>query len=203
MRYGYIAAALIAVAAGYFLFGRPPQEVTNHPSAGSDIVALGDSLVYGTGAPKGQDFVSLLSQKIGRPVVNLGTPGDTTADVAARLDDLNNYKPKVVILLVGGNDYLRRIASTETFGNLATIIQNIHGRGAIVLLLGVRGGVLVDNFKDDFEQLSDTYKTAYVPDVLKGLLGETEFMADQVHPNAAGHARITERVYPELVKLLQ
>lgn len=202
MRYIYAAAALIVVAAGYFLFFRS-SEITNYPSLGTDIVALGDSLVYGTGATPGHDFVSLLSQKIGRPVANLGTPGNTTADVVARLGDLDQYNPKVVIVLVGGNDYLQRVAPEETFANLAKIIRDIQSRGAIVLLLGIRGGVLVDNFKSRFDNLHNTYHTAYIPDVLRGLLGSREFMSDQVHPNDAGYARIAERIYPELHKLLK
>lgn len=203
MRFVYIVAALLLVAlAGYFLFFRIAT-VTNYPSAGSDIVAIGDSLVAGTGASAGQDFVSVLSQKIGKPISNLGTPGDTTADVVARLSTLDKYKPKVVIVLVGGNDYLRRVAPAQTFENLAKIITDIHSRGAVVLLLGVRGGLLTDNFRQEFDQLHKTYNTGYVPNVLEGLLGNEEFMADQVHPNAAGYARIAERVYPELVKLLQ
>jgi len=71
----------------------------------------------------------------------LGVPGDTTADGLARMSELNAYKPKVVLLLLGGNDYLKRIPQEQTFANLAAIIKDIQSRGAIVLLLGVRGGL--------------------------------------------------------------
>lgn len=202
MRPAAIALAIIAaaLAAWWFL---APQPVRNYPSQGTDIIALGDSLVYGTGAGKDQGFVALLAKQLGQPIINLGKPGDTTADVLARLGELDKFKPKVVLLLVGGNDYLKRVDRADTFANLGTIVANIQARGAIVLLLGVRGGVLVDNFDTGYERVRDTYQTAYVPDVLDGLLGNRELMSDQVHPNAAGYAKIAERVYPELAKLLK
>ncbi len=204
MRTAIGAAAAIALAAAALWFFWPTStEVRNYPSSGTDIVAIGDSLVVGTGAARTEGFVDMLSERVGRPIVNLGRTGDTSEQVLARIDELDQYRPQVVILLVGGNDYLKRIDREETAANIAEIILNIQERGAIVLLLGVRGGVFVDNFKPMYENLSKTYQTAYVPDVLSGLLGKDEYMADQIHPNTIGYERITERVYPELAKLLE
>lgn len=197
------AVAVVVVVAGYFLFFHREAPITNYPSAGTDIIAFGDSLVYGEGATDGHDFVSLISQKIGHPIINLGHSGDTTADGLARIDEIDTYNPKVVILLLGGNDYLRRVPQKETFENLGKIIEYINGRGAIVLLLGVRGGLLRDHFDDGFEKLVRTYHTAYVSNVLEGLLGDGNYMSDQIHPNDAGYAHIAERVSPELKRVLQ
>lgn len=199
---GVAAAIAIATAALWFLWPTS-TEVRNYPSAGSDIVAIGDSLVVGVGAAHTKGFVDILSERLGRPIVNLGRTGDTSEQVLARIDELDLYKPQVVIVLVGGNDYLKRIPREETEAHIAEIIEEIHTRGAIVLLLGVRGGVFVDNFKPIYETLSKTYGTGYVSDVLAGLLGDDEYMADQIHPNTAGYERIAERVYPELIKLAQ
>lgn len=195
--------AVLALAGLAYWLLRPAPEVRNYPSQGTDIVAFGDSLVEGVGATRGNDLVSLLSARIGAPIVNLGESGDTTAQGLARLNELDPYHPKVVILLLGGNDYLQRIPEAQTFENLGNIIENIEGRGAIVLLLGVRGGVLQDHFANEFERLSDTYETAYVSDVLSGLIGHDQLMTDQIHPNDAGYAKLAERVYPVLKGLLQ
>lgn len=202
MRWWYWLGAGIVVLAIWFFFFRSPT-ITNYPSAGTDIVAFGDSLVLGVGASEGKDFVSLLSQKLGVPIINLGKSGDTSAAGLARLSELDWYKPKVVLLLLGGNDYLRRVPKEETFATLSKIIEDLQSRGAAVLLLGVRGGVLQDNFSGEFSALAKKYHTAYVPDVLGGLLGDKEYMADQIHPNDAGYARIAERVAPVLEKLLK
>lgn len=202
-RYLWAAAALlVAFTAVYFFFFRTAA-VVNYPSAGTDVIAFGDSLVAGTGSTQGRDFVSLLSTAVGRPIVNLGVPGDTTESGLARINQLDAYKPKVVLLLLGGNDYLRRVPQEQTFKNLAEIIQNIHARGAVVLLLGVRGGVFGDRFAGEYKKLSGAYGTAYVPDVLDGLLGDERYLSDQIHPNDAGYAKIAERVLPVLQKLLR
>ncbi len=201
----YVIAVIVVIFAGvgvywYFLGVR---EVRNYPSKGSDIIAFGDSLVTGVGASPGRDFVSLLSQKIARPIINLGKSGDTTAGGLARLSELDAYNPKVVIVLFGGNDYLSRVPQVQTFENLTEIVERIQAKGAIVLLLGIRGGLLNDHFDTEFKRLRNTHDTAYVSDVLDGLLGKQQYMSDEIHPNDAGYARITERVYPVLAPLLK
>ncbi len=203
MRSGVVAAALVVAAAGswYFLLRTP--EITNYPSSGTDIIAIGDSLVAGVGSTAGHDFVSLVSGAVGEKVVNLGRAGDTSTDVLKRISELDAYTPKVVIVLVGGNDYLRRVPDEAVFENVSKIVEDIHKRGAIVLLVGIRGGVLVDQYASRFKDVSRQYKTAYIEDALKGLLGRDEFMADSVHPNDQGYARLAGRVAPVLKDLLQ
>ncbi len=202
MRYVLSGIAVLVVVGGIYLFFFRSTPITNYPSSGTDIIAFGDSLTAGTGSTAGHDYVSVLSQKIGQPIINLGHAGDTTADGLARLSELDNYKPKVVLLLLGGNDYLKRVPKEETFSNLAKIIQNIQSRGAVVLLLGIRGGILHDNFASEFEKLRDTYHTAYVSNVLAGLLGDNRYMYDEVHPNDAGYAIIANRIAPVLQGLV-
>jgi acyl-CoA thioesterase I len=201
MKWG-VSLLVLVLAAGVFYFLRAPA-ITNYPSSGTDIIAFGDSLIAGSGASEGNDLVSILSKQIGQPIINLGVRGDTTADGLKRISDIDSYNPKVVILLLGGNDYLRRIPQEETFENLGKIIEHIHAEGAVVLLLGVRGGVLRDNFASQYKELSKTYGTAYVSDVLDGLLGHSEYMSDRVHPNDEGYQRIADRVAPFLKKLLR
>jgi acyl-CoA thioesterase-1 len=166
------------------------------------IVAFGDSLVYGTGS-SGGGFVRLLEERIGRPIENLGIPGDSTADGVERLDEVLALQPSVVILLLGGNDFLRQVPQATTFANLAIIIERLQADGAAVLLAGVRGGVIRDHFAAGFEQLADRYGTAYVHDVLDDTLGVEGYMADQVHPNDAGYRVIADRIHPVLAAMVE
>lgn len=189
---------------GIFYFVLNKDTYTNYPSNGTDIVAFGDSLIEGVGASsKDKNLVSELSRKIGKPIINLGVSGNTTADGLRRLDQLDKYKPKVVILLLGGNDYLRKVPKETTFNNLGKIIEDIHSRGAVVLLLGVRGGLLKDNFEEDFEIISSKYNTAFVSNVLSGLILDKKYMADEIHPNDAGYVKISERVLPVLADIVK
>ena len=197
-----IFGVILLLFLALFAFG-PRRNIANYPSSGKDIIAFGDSLIQGKGSTGGRDFVSLLSNKIQRPIINLGHNGDTTYDGLERISSLNDYNPKVVILLLGGNDYLKKISKEETEINLAKLIKNIQSRGAIVLLLGVRGGLIQDNFKSMYKRLSKQYGTAYVDDVLSGLIWNTNYMSDAVHPNDAGYALIADKIYPILVRLLK
>lgn len=193
---------VIFVGIGIYYFSQN-ETITNYPSNGTDIIAFGDSLVEGIGSTNGNDFVSRLSQKIGQPIINLGHAGDTTADGIARINQLDEYNPKVVLLLLGGNDHLRKIPIEVTFRNLATLIENIHARGAVVILLGVRGGLFNDNFDTEFEILQDSYHTAFVPDVLDGLFANDKYMSDTIHPNDIGYGMIADRIYPILIGVLK
>lgn len=194
----FLALTLLALAIlVLFLIGEE-REITKYPSSGTDVLAIGDSLVAGVGSSSG-GFVDLL----GVPVINLGVSGDTTRDVLDRIKTLDAYKPKVVILLVGGNDFLRKVPEEEVFKNLEKIIEEVHRRGSSVLLLGVRSGILSNRHDKKFETLADRYGTAYVEDVLDGIFGQSDLMHDTIHPNDKGYALIAERVRPALHNLLK
>ncbi len=203
--------ALLAVGVGVVLFivavlmyKGEDSAVKNYPSFGTDVIVFGDSLVEGVGAStEAKNFVSLLSSKAGVPIVNLGVSGDTTATGLARINELDKYNPKIVLLLLGGNDRLRRFPISTTVSNLSAIVENIQNRGAIVILLGVKGNLLGDSFGGELEKISKKYQTAYVPDVLDGLFGNSKYMYDSIHPNDAGYTKISEKIYPVLSKLIQ
>lgn len=173
-------------------------KVTNYPPQNSTIVAFGDSLVAGQGAGTGRDFVSLLSAKLGRQIVNLGVSGNTSADGIARMKEVINEKPGVVILLLGGNDFLQRTGAVAVEENLSTLISTFQKHGAVVVLVGVRSGILSSNSGEIYERLSERYGTILVDDVLAGIFLKPNLMSDAIHPNDAGYALIAERLYREV-----
>lgn len=197
----WIAFGIVALCIGiYLLLGE--DKITNHPSSGKDIIAFGDSLVAGVGSDEGGGFVKMLSDDLGISIINLGVPGNTTLDGLARISDLDRYDPKVVILLLGGNDFLRKVPEEETFQNLGRIIDEIHKRGSAVILLGVRSGVLRSRHNERFEELSERYGTAYVEDILSGIFGQSELMDDSIHPNDRGYRIISDKIKPVLEGLI-
>lgn len=160
------------------------------------IIAFGDSLVEGYGAREGGDFVSKLSSRIGVPILNYGRSGDTTTDGLARVKEVEG-RVDIAILLLGGNDALRKTPLAETKQNLATLIERLQAGGKThVILVGVLGGFPSDPYAPMFKELAKEHDVTFVPNILSGLIANSKYMSDQVHPNEAGYEKIAERLTP-------
>lgn len=200
-RFG-IAIILLALAGGaaltvVYAFSDHTRELPS--CAGKSIVAFGDSLVAGYGAPDGQGFVDDLSKQIGVPIANVGVSGNTTADGLARIGDAVAGKPDIVIVLLGGNDALQNVPQAITEGNLDAILAKLAAANTKIVLVGVQGALFNDPYASMYASLAKRYGTEYVPNVLSGLLGHPDLMSDEVHPNAAGYQKVAARVLPVLL----
>ena len=196
-----IAIALGLLASPWSCSSGNPRAA--RPTTGTSVIAFGDSLVAGRGAPSGHDFVSVLSERLGVPIINAGHSGDTTRAALARLDsDVLSRDPRIAIVLLGGNDYLRRVPIEETFANLTTIVDEIRSRGAAVLLVGVSVGLLSDPYAARYESLARQTTAALVPDILGGIIGHGDLMSDTIHPNEQGYGIMADRLEPVLRELL-
>lgn len=189
------AAAVIILA--FFAYFQK-QNITNYSSSGTDIFAFGDSLVAGVGSSRGGGWVKMLSEELDVPIVNLGVSGDTTTRALARIATLDKYEPKVVIVLLGGNDYLAGTSPEDTFKNLEKIIDGIQNRGAAVVLIGIG-----KKFGKEFEALAESKRAAYVPDIFENIFGNAKLMSDGLHPNDEGYRVMAERIKPTVEKLLK
>ena len=201
-----IIVALIAVivTAVIWFFPKESYEIRNYPLSGEKIVVFGDSLVEGIGSSAGHDFVSLLSKEIGIPIVNAGRSRDTTGMALERLEeDVLSKNPDIVLVLLGGNDYLKGVIKAETFKNLSLIIDRIQENGAAVALLGIQGGLFQDDYRGDFTRLAREKEAVYIPNILKGIIGRTDLLSDSVHPNDKGYKIIADRVGIVLQDLLR
>jgi lysophospholipase L1-like esterase len=194
---GVLAIALIWQTMGGFSKQYP---ITNFPPKGTNIIALGDSLTVGVGASsKEKGYVSILEQRFNITIQNEAISGDTTHGALARLErDVLSKQPDIVMILLGSNDYLRQEPIRETFKNLHAIITSIQKKGAVVILIGARGGILGDTFKEDFTTLAHSTGSAFVPGVLDDILGNTKLMTDEIHPNDAGYLKMADKIAPTL-----
>jgi lysophospholipase L1-like esterase len=194
-------AALISLAVWVYW---PVASGPARPTAGDQVIAFGDSLVQGVGASPGQDLVSVLSRRLRVPIINAGRSGETTASALTRLDGaVLSRRPRVVLVVLGGNDLLRRFPREETVENLETIVTRIRDRGAAVVLATVEIGFLSGGDGDAYEALADRTAAALVPDILGGILGRRDLMADGIHPNDRGYALMADRIEPALRSLVE
>lgn len=196
-----IAGAVAAIVLAWMLW--PSPEPRNLDSRGTSIIAFGDSLTAGYGAPEGEDYPSKLSAIVGAPIVNAGRSGDTTDGALARIEeDVLRRDPRIVIVGLGGNDFLRGVDIASTEANLRAIVKRIHDAGAMVVLLGFRFPSLGANYEEMYERVAREEQCLLVPDMLDGILADPALKSDQIHPNARGYALMAERVAKPLRKVL-
>ncbi len=164
------------------------------------IVAFGDSLTYGTGANEDESYPSVLAQLIGRKVVRSGVPGEMTGGGLARLESvIDQHRPALVIVCLGGNDMLRKSSDAEIVRNLRAIIKSLRERGIAVVLVGVPRPALLTSAAAFYGELAKEYRIPYEGKVLTDVMHQLDLKADLIHPNARGYRRMAEAI-AELLK---
>ncbi|PSN13832.1 hypothetical protein C7293_14335 [filamentous cyanobacterium CCT1] len=160
--------------------------------AGEQIVTFGDSITAGAGVGPQAAYPSLLSQSLDLPVVNGGRGGDTTATALDRLQDVIAANPWLVIVGLGGNDFLRQVPIAQTEQNLREIVTRLQQQGAIVVILGMNVYPFNGDYEAMYQRVASETQAHLIPGVLEGL-NDTRYLYDQVHPNQAGHRILADR----------
>lgn len=156
--------------------------------AGDVVLAFGDSLTYGTGAPQGESYPEVLAGLIGRTVVSEGVPGERTAEGLERLADvLDVHQPRIMLLCLGGNDMLRKVDAAETETNLRQMIDTATARGVGVVLIGVPKPALLGGTAKFYERIAEDYAIPYEGEALNEILKDNAYKSDPIHPNARGY----------------
>jgi acyl-CoA thioesterase-1 len=183
-------------------------------SGGRTLLVFGDSLSAAYGLQVDQGWVTLLqkrleSQGYGYRVVNASVSGETTSGGRGRLARaLDQHKPALVILELGGNDALRGLPVKDAEANLAAMITAIKATRARLLLLGIvippnYGQRYADSIAAMYPNLAATAKVPLVP-LLDGVALESRLMqSDGLHPNALGQPRLLDNVWAQLKPMLE
>jgi lysophospholipase L1-like esterase len=160
------------------------------------ILAFGDSLTYGSGAPRGKDYPSILSQLTGLKVVNAGVPGEMSNDALKRFPPLlDEHNPELVVLIHGGNDLLRRLDPETIHSNLDSMIRIAQKRGISVILLGVPEPGLFLSSADFYSAIAKDRKISIDTEILPTILANNQLKSDMIHPNKEGYRLIAQAVY--------
>ncbi|QTD47389.1 arylesterase [Ottowia testudinis] len=168
--------------------------------AGSTVLALGDSLTAGNGASAETAYPAVLAGLTGWNVVNAGVSGDTSAQALARLPALlAEHAPKLVIVSIGGNDFLRQLPESDTRAHVHAICQQALDSGAQVLLVAVPRATVAAALGQmtDHAMYAEVAKDLKIPLQREGwgeVLSQPDLRADQVHANARGYAQFARSV---------
>jgi acyl-CoA thioesterase I len=197
---------LLVLSASLAACGRQPRMAAVAP--GATVLALGDSITFGTGASPETSYPTVLAQLTGWTVVNAGVPGDTSAGALARLPGLlQEHAPQLVLVSIGGNDFLRRLSATETRANVRAICQQAAAGGAQVLLVGIPELSMlaaVARSLSDHPLYEEVAKELKIPLHAQGwakVLGDPNLRSDPIHANARGYAAFAQGLEQTLRKV--
>lgn len=209
-----LAVLFYAVAPAFYASAAPATDPREGGRAGGrTIVALGDSLTAGYGVAPDEAWPALIQARLRREgfrhlVVNAGVSGDTTAGGLRRVDWVLRARPEVAIIALGANDGLRGQSVQTMRENLDRIVERLRASGARVLLAGMRlppnyGADFTRDFAAVYPEIARRTGIAFMPFLLDGVAADPRLnQGDGVHPNAAGHRVIAERLWPHLRALL-
>lgn len=193
-----LVAVLVLVAA----CGKVKEEAI---PPGSRVLALGDSLTEGAGVTPAEAWPNLLASRTGWLVINGGVSGDTSGAALRRLPALlEQHDPVLVLVTLGGNDMLRHIPQQEIIANLQQILTLIKMHGAKPVLLATPNpslmGAVFQNLSapDFYRELADAQQIPLIKDEIADVISNPQMKGDPLHPNAAGHALLSESIFEEL-----
>jgi acyl-CoA thioesterase I len=187
---------LVALAAGC-------GEKAKIPRLADDavVLAFGDSLTFGTGASENESYPAQLEKLIGRRVARAGVPGEVTAQALARLPSaLDEHAPRLLLLCIGGNDFLRRVGNAQAEANVREMVRLARSRGVEVLLIGTPEPGISVTPPAFYAGIAKQFALPYEESVIGDVLRDASLKSDPIHPNALGYGVIAGRIADRLRK---
>ena len=184
-------------------------------SASKTVLVLGDSLSAEYGLTRGTGWVRLMEnrlkqEKINAAVVNASISGETTSGGKTRLQSLlQQHRPSIVIIELGGNDGLRGLPVTATEADLRDMAAAAQKAQAKVLLVGMQippnyGRAYAEQFAEMYKRVAKDTGSVLVPFLLEGIATEEKmFQSDRIHLTAEAQPIMLNNVGPRLKSLLR
>ena len=191
--------AILLATASLAACGRKKPTKGASLATGTTVLALGDSITFGTGADPAAAYPAQLAALTGWNVVNAGVPGDTAAQALERVPALlAEHRPSLVIVSIGGNDFLRRLPPDATLVAIRRCVALSREAGAQVLLVAVPqpsiGAALGAGLSDHpiYETLARELTLPLHAGGWAKVLGDEMLRSDQIHANARGYRAFAE-----------
>jgi acyl-CoA thioesterase I len=99
---------------------------------------------------------------------------------------------------------LRHIPQGETVANLGKILSLIKAYGAKPVLLATPNpslmGVVFQHLSaaDFYQRVADAQQIPLIKDAIADVISDPQMKGDPLHPNAAGHMLLSEKIFKEL-----
>ncbi len=179
------------------------------------VLVLGDSISAAYGLSIEEGWVAQLQDtldenEIALKVINASVTGDTTANGLGRLKSLlNEYKPRMLIIELGGNDGLRGLSVKNLKANLISMAELANDFGAIPVVVSVQlpgnyGKAYNKLFANAFATAAEETNAALVPSLFAGMDASAEwFQTDGIHPSAKAQPLMLANVWKVIEPLLE
>jgi acyl-CoA hydrolase len=197
-------AALLAALFVCLCACSDPVHYSTLPS-GSKVLAFGDSVTHGTGAERGEDYPAHLARLSGWEIINAGIPGDMARDARKRLPALlREHQPDLVIIELGGNDFLRKRSAALVGADLRDMVLQVKQADAIPVLVAVPRLSLLrastGMLEDDrlYATLAEEEQILLIDDIFSQVLSDSDLRADRIHPNAQGYRELATGIAAQL-----
>jgi acyl-CoA hydrolase len=200
---GALCRALLLIALASLVACDRAPDYTPLPD-GAVVLAFGDSVTHGTGGG-GTSYPTLLAEMTGWRVINAGVPGDTANRARNRIGPLlERHRPDLVIVELGGNDFLRKHPDDQVREDLRSIVMAVRESGAVPALVAVprfsllraSAGALSD--AGLYEELAAAEAVLLIENVFSDVLSDESLRADPIHPNASGYRVLAEGILDAL-----
>ena len=174
--------------------------------------ALALAFLTGCGAPFSNVFMGdSITAFWFVPGMNLGYPGDTTAQMLVRYpSEVSGHGFRTFILLGGTNDVRHLLPSEIALANIAAMATRSRAANMNVVLCMIPP-IYEDKFKLDpavraLNALIRQYaedQHYYLVDYYDPMVGHPEYFKDQLHPNALGYSVMDKALVPVLQEIAQ
>ena len=221
MRFAWIGTLCLWIVWGFVLFEWRTIARCNRVirlDLARPVVCVGDSLTSGLLPDRG--YPEELKKLIRLPVINLGIAGITTDGGLNQLPRIEEANPQVIVIELGGHDFLKGRSRAATKKNLEPLIEACRKMGAEVVLFEIPRGFITDPFAGlereiayemDLELVEDTVIRKLVlwsPISPVGMwMRESHLSDDGIHTNPRGNkfvalcvAHALERMYSDQIR---
>lgn len=192
---------LIAILVGY-MWITDKEPILNTANSGRNVVAFGDSLTAGYGAPSAESYPSVLGNLVSRPVINLGQSGETAVQAVARLPQVVASDPYMVIIEFGANDFMQSVPFADTIAAMEKMVRAVQQAGAIAVIVDTGAFPGFNPYSRAYKKMAKEKGALYVPGILNAILNKPQLKSDQVHPNADGYKLVAEKVHKVVASYL-
>ena len=188
-----------------FVFGCGKAPQYSALPAGTSVLAFGDSVTFGTGAAPHENYPIKLAARTGWKIHNAGIPGDTADLARLRIADaIEESQPKLVIVEIGGNDFLRQRPESAVKEDIRAILKTVRQAGITPVLVSVPkfsaiGAITSLQDSPIYAELAAEEKVLLVDEVFSDILSKPRLKTDPIHPNGAGYQKLADGIAETLI----